>query len=110
MDLERGAEVTFKWVTAGAPLADARQLIAEFGDKSTVDLGFQDFEAELANLPAPYSAPGRPAMRLPQRSRTKTVVRAEDLQGIWSWAATGRALHDSGCGCRLRLSVARHVG
>ena len=58
MDLERGAEVTFKWVTAGAPLADARQLIAEFGDKSTVDLGFQDFEAELANLPAPYSAPG----------------------------------------------------
>ena len=58
MDLERGAEVTFEWVTAGAPLADARQLIAEFGDKSTVDLGFQDFEAELANLPAPYSAPG----------------------------------------------------
>ena len=47
-------------VSADSPaLIDAaRTLIREYGDALGIDLGFQDFEAELAALPGEYAAPG----------------------------------------------------
>lgn len=57
MEATSGAEVSFEWVNSGTALVDARQLFAEFGDASVVDLSFQDFESELVSLPGPYAAP-----------------------------------------------------
>jgi putative acetyltransferase len=54
-DTERS--VVFEWVSDGASLAEARDLIAAFGDTSPVDLGFQALETELATLPGPYAPP-----------------------------------------------------
>jgi len=35
----------------------ARGIFREYADSLEIDLGFQDFEAELASLPGPYAAP-----------------------------------------------------
>ena len=38
-------------------LAEIRTLFAEYADSLAVDLGFQDFEQELQNLPGDYARP-----------------------------------------------------
>lgn len=42
---------------AGAGLDVARALLREYADSLGVDLGFQDFEAEVASLPGEYKPP-----------------------------------------------------
>jgi putative acetyltransferase len=42
---------------AGAELATARELVAEYAASLGVNLDFQDFERELANLPGEYAPP-----------------------------------------------------
>ena len=53
--------ITFEWVSTVAALNDAlndaRLLIAEFGDRASVNLDFQGIDAELAALPGEYAAP-----------------------------------------------------
>ena len=41
----------------GDELAIARQLFQEYGDSLGIDLQFQDFDSELAQLPGDYAAP-----------------------------------------------------
>jgi putative acetyltransferase len=44
-------------VSAAHEMEPVRQLFREYQRSLDVDLGFQDFEAELANLPGEYQAP-----------------------------------------------------
>jgi len=43
--------------TSAESIAEARQLFVEYQATLGVDLGFQDFESELAGLPGKYAAP-----------------------------------------------------
>ncbi len=45
-------------VVSGADLDAVRTLFHEYADALQLDLGFQDFEGELAALPGVYAAPG----------------------------------------------------
>jgi ribosomal protein S18 acetylase RimI-like enzyme len=44
-------------VVGSADLADAARLFRAYADALPIDLGYQDFEAELAGLPGRYAAP-----------------------------------------------------
>jgi putative acetyltransferase len=48
---------------SASDLSAARALFQAYADELPIDLGFQGFEAELLNLPGPYTAP-RGALRL----------------------------------------------
>ena len=50
-------EVTLLRVEAGPLLEPAREILREYGRSLQVDLCFQNFEAELAELPGEYAAP-----------------------------------------------------
>lgn len=51
---------TIQFITPGSPdqLAATRQIFLEYAKQLGVDLCFQNFEAELANLPGEYGEPG----------------------------------------------------
>lgn len=50
--------VKFEHVTGGDRLEDIRKLFREYAESLDIDLAFQDFEAELTQLPGKYSPPG----------------------------------------------------
>ena len=50
--------VSIKQAATADSFLQARQLFEEYQAALGVDLGFQDFENELANLPGQYAAPG----------------------------------------------------
>jgi GNAT superfamily N-acetyltransferase len=50
--------ISIKEATTADALLQARTLFEEYQAALGVDLGFQDFENELANLPGQYAAPG----------------------------------------------------
>jgi GNAT superfamily N-acetyltransferase len=52
--------VQFRLVQADTPelVAAAREIFREYADTLQVDLCFQDFDAELADLPGEYASPG----------------------------------------------------
>ena len=51
---------TIQFITPGSPdqLAATRQIFLEYAKQLGIDLCFQNFEAELANLPGEYGEPG----------------------------------------------------
>jgi ribosomal protein S18 acetylase RimI-like enzyme len=51
------AEITLVRVDAAPWIEPAREILREYAAGLAVDLGFQDFEAELAALPGDYAAP-----------------------------------------------------
>ena len=98
-----GAPLWLHVVDDAAHLSHVRSLFSEYASTLSVDLGFQDFEAELAQLPGDY-APPRGAIWLAligadsQRPAGAAVQRADGL-----WAAV------AGC-CALRpLDTVDHV-
>ena len=51
------AAVTLSVPTQAAEIDAVREIFREYAESLGVDLGFQDFEAELASLPGDYAAP-----------------------------------------------------
>ncbi|MEO5735509.1 MAG: GNAT family N-acetyltransferase [Rubrivivax sp.] len=51
-------EIALVSADSAALLDAARMLFREYADALAVDLGFQDFDAEVAHLPGDYTAPG----------------------------------------------------
>ena len=49
--------MTIREIEGGADLAEIRALFEEYAQSLGIDLGFQDFDAELAGLPGAYSPP-----------------------------------------------------
>jgi len=49
--------ISIEEATSAESLAEARQLFIEYQAALGVDLGFQDFQSELAGLPGKYAAP-----------------------------------------------------
>ena len=50
---------SIQYITPASPaeLAATRQIFTDYAEQLGIDLGFQNFEAELADLPGEYSAP-----------------------------------------------------
>jgi putative acetyltransferase len=57
MNSETGPHIEVRLQCSPQEVEMARALIALYGDSLSVDLGFQDFESELANLPGDYAQP-----------------------------------------------------
>jgi putative acetyltransferase len=83
------ARVTVRAVDGLAAVRTARLLIAEYGRSLGIDLGFQGFEEELAQLPWQYAPPrgslllarveGRPAGCVAVRPLTRTLCEMKRL-------------------------------
>ena len=83
------APVTVRGVDGLAAVRTARLLIAEYGRSLGIDLGFQGFEEELAQLPWQYAPPrgslllarveGRPAGCVAVRPLTRTLCEMKRL-------------------------------
>ncbi|UFS55934.1 GNAT family N-acetyltransferase [Comamonadaceae bacterium M7527] len=56
-DLLPSPHIDVRTVSQPDEITAARALMAQYGDSLSVDLGFQDFEQELANLPGEYASP-----------------------------------------------------
>ena len=50
-------EIVLRPIEAAASVEPARALLREYAASLSIDLCFQDFDAELANLPGDYAAP-----------------------------------------------------
>lgn len=75
----------------------ARAIFRDYAASLDVDLGFQDFEQELAGLPGDYCEPrGALLLALIDSSQTARIPAAAALQ-----RAPGRSAHVAGC-CALR--------
>ena len=56
-DITTSPRIDVRTISQPDELAMDRSLMAQYGDSLSVDLGFQDFEQELANLPGEYVSP-----------------------------------------------------
>ncbi len=56
--MSRAGTMTDLQVATGADIAEVQRLFREYAAWTGVDLSFQDFDRELAELPGDYAAPG----------------------------------------------------
>jgi GNAT superfamily N-acetyltransferase len=80
--------------SAPADLDAAAQLIGAYGTSLGIDLSFQDFARELANLPGKYAAPGG------------ALLLARDADGAPSGCVALRPIAPEGCCEMKRLYIA----
>ena len=73
--------ISIKEATTADALLQARTLFKEYQAALGVDLGFQDFENELANLPGQYAAPGGRLLLASSDSRVAGCVALRPLSG-----------------------------
>ena len=73
--------VSIKQAATADSFLQARQLFEEYQAALGVDLGFQDFENELANLPGQYAAPGGRLLLASADSRVAGCVALRPLSG-----------------------------
>jgi len=73
--------ISIKEATTADALLQARTLFKEYQAALGVDLGFQDFENELANLPGQYAAPGGRLLLASADSRVAGCVALRPLSG-----------------------------
>ena len=73
--------ISIKEATTADALLQARTLFKEYQAALGVDLGFQDFENELANLPGQYADPGGRLLLASADSRVAGCVALRPLSG-----------------------------
>lgn len=73
------AEVSIATASSAADLAAARTLFLAYADSLGFDLGFQDFETELADLPGKYAPPSGSLLLARVDGEAAGVVALRDL-------------------------------
>jgi ribosomal protein S18 acetylase RimI-like enzyme len=72
--------VTIREADGAADLTDVRELFKEYAQSLGIDLGFQDFDAELAGLPGAYSRPDGVLLLASVGARTAGCVGVRGLE------------------------------